>query len=183
MSQEENLIDLIMADHRAVEDVFKDLEKGDGPPDHRRTLADHAITELVRHSVAEEMYLYPAARTRLPNGDEIADHEIEEHGEAEQVMKELEGLPATEAKFATLIDQLISDVRHHIAEEESDLLPKLQEACSADELMELGKKVADAKKLAPTRPHPSSPDTPPANKILGPGVGLVDRLRDALSSS
>ena len=38
-----------------------------------------------------------------------------------------------------------------------------------------------SKKMAPTRPHPSAPDRPPANKILGPGVGLIDRMRDALT--
>lgn len=38
-----------------------------------------------------------------------------------------------------------------------------------------------AKKMAPTRPHPSAPDTPPGNKLLGPGVGLVDRARDLLT--
>jgi hypothetical protein len=48
-------------------------------------------------------------------------------------------------------------------------------------LCELGEKFEKSKKLAPTRPHPSAPDRPPANKILGPGVGLIDRMRDALS--
>src|SRR3954467_8832763 len=38
-----------------------------------------------------------------------------------------------------------------------------------------------AKKTAPTRPHPSAPDKPPANKLLAPGGGLVDRVRHALS--
>ncbi|MQA02628.1 MAG: hypothetical protein GEV07_07875 [Streptosporangiales bacterium] len=34
---------------------------------------------------------------------------------------------------------------------------------------------------APTRPHPSAPDSPPANKLLAPPTGLVDRVRDALT--
>lgn len=38
-----------------------------------------------------------------------------------------------------------------------------------------------AKKLAPTRPHPSAPDHAPLNKLLGPGAGLVDRMREAMS--
>lgn len=38
-----------------------------------------------------------------------------------------------------------------------------------------------AKKPAPTRPHPAAPDKPPANKLLGPGAGLVDRARDMLT--
>jgi hypothetical protein len=76
---------------------------------------------------------------------------------------------------------LTSDIRHHIEDEEQNLLPRLQEACSQEQLEDLGKKVLRAKKMAPTRPHPSSPDKPPANKLLAPGAGLVDRLRDALS--
>ena len=83
--------------------------------------------------------------------------------------------------------KLIDAIRHHVEDEEKDLLPKLRDACDAcdacdaAELRELGEKFEHAKKMAPTRPHPAAPDRPPANKILGPGVGLIDRMRDALS--
>ena len=176
-----NLIDVIMSDHRQLEKVFAELENRTGSSEHRRQLADHVIAELVRHSVAEEMFMYPAARKALPDGDEIADHEIAEHAEAEVDMKELEGVEATDPMFNHLVDKLIHDVRHHIEEEESRLLPRLAESCPADQLRELGAKVLRAKKFAPTRPHPAAPDRPPANLILAPGVGLIDRMRDALS--
>jgi hypothetical protein len=52
------------------------------------------IAELVRHSVAEEEYMYPAARKTLEGGDQLADHELEEHAKAEKLMKELDGLDA-----------------------------------------------------------------------------------------
>jgi hemerythrin superfamily protein len=176
-----NLIDVIMSDHREVEKVFTELENRTGSSDHRRQLVDHVIAELVRHSVAEEMFMYPAARKALPDGDQVADHEIAEHAEAEEVMKELEGVEGTDPRFDQLVHNLITDVRHHIEEEENKLLPRLGESCSADELRELGAKVLRAKKIAPTRPHPSAPDKPPANLILAPGAGLIDRMRDALS--
>jgi hemerythrin superfamily protein len=139
------------------------------------------ITELVRHSVAEEMYMYPAARKALPDGDQLADHELEEHAEAEEVMKAIEGTEATDPKFDEMVRQLIKDIRHHLKDEETDLLPKLRAACDTERLRDLGEKFARAKRMAPTRPHPSAPDRPPANKILGPGMGLIDRVRDGLS--
>ena len=37
------------------------------------------------------------------------------------------------------------------------------------------------KKFAPSRPHPSAPDEPPGDKVLGPVAGLLDRMRDAVS--
>ncbi|OBK71344.1 hemerythrin domain-containing protein [Mycobacterium sp. 1274761.0] len=175
-----DIIDDIVTDHREVEEIFKELESNRNP-DQRRQLVEHVITELVRHSVGEEMYLYPAARKALPDGDKLVDHELHEHAEAEEIMKKIEKTEAEDAGFDKLVGELIKDIRHHIADEEGDLLPKLREVCDRQELAELGEKFASAKKMAPTRPHPSAPDEPPANKILGPGMGLIDRLRDALS--
>jgi hemerythrin superfamily protein len=177
----QDLLSVILADHREVEAVFTELESGQGSPGHRRDLADHVIAELVRHSVAEEQYMYPAAREVLPDGDQIAEHELEEHAEAEKVMKDLDGLDATDPRFDELLSKLMQDVRHHIQDEEKDLLPRLQGACSDEQLRDLGEKVLRAKKSAPTHPHPSAPDKPPANKLLGPGAALVDRMRDALT--
>lgn len=181
-TQQSDLIEVITADHRAVESVFRELESHEGSPDHRRQLVDHVITELVRHSVAEEQWMYPAAREHLDNGDEIADHEIEEHSGAERLMKDLEDVEPTDPQFDALTGQLIDDIRHHVEDEENDLLPKLRTACSDEQLRELGQRVLEAKKTAPTRPHPSAPDTPPANRIMDPGAGLIDRLRDALTT-
>jgi hemerythrin-like domain-containing protein len=175
------LVDVIVADHRDFERAFAELERGEGTPEHRRQLADHVIAELVRHSVAEEQFMYPAARKALPNGDELAEHEIAEHSEAERLMKALEGVDPPDPRFDELLGQLIKDVRHHIEDEEQDLLPELARNCSAEELQDLGRKIVQAKKIAPTRPHPAAPDRPPANLLLAPGAGLVDRLRDALS--
>ena len=178
--QQQNIVDEIIADHRQVESIFDEIENS-SDPSNRRQLVEHVITELVRHSVAEEQYLYPTARRVLPDGEQMADHELKEHAEAEEVMKELENTDEGDPKFDALVRTLIDDIRHHVEDEENDLLPKLRDACDGAELAELAEKFERAKKMAPTRPHPSAPDKPPANKILGPGVGLIDRMRDALT--
>jgi hypothetical protein len=46
-------------------------------------------------------------------------------------------------------------------------------------LNELGDAMATAKKTAPTRPHPRSPDEPPGNLVAGSGAALLDRAIDA----
>lgn len=179
-TQQPDIVDDIITDHREVEEVFKEIEK-DHTSEDQRDLVEHVIAELVRHSVAEEQYLYPTARRVLPDGDQIADHELKEHAEAEEVMKEIEKTGMQGARFRELVDRLMGEIRHHIADEEHDLLPKLRDACDPAELRELGEKFESAKKTAPTRPHPWAPDQPPANKILDPGAGLIDRMRDALT--
>ncbi|MHB9863816.1 hemerythrin domain-containing protein [Streptomyces sp. YIM S03343] len=176
-----NVIDELVTDHREVEELFGKIE-GLPPGDKNRKLyADQATIELVRHSVAEESYLYPAVREHVVGGDAIADKEIDDHARAEQLMKDLEKCQADDPDFDRLMDTLMSGIRMHLADEEQNLFPKLRASCPAEALDELGDKVRRAKKTAPTRPHPSAPDEPPADKLLAPGVGLIDRVRDALT--
>lgn len=180
MAEQRDVVEVLTHDHREVEDLFAQIE-GTDQADRRRALADDVTIELVRHSIAEEMYLYPATREHIPNGDEIADREISEHAEVEKILKQLEKADASSAEFSRLLDQLMVDVREHVADEEENLFPALADHTDRDRLLELGRKIEAAKRVAPTRPHPSAPNTPPLNKLLAPGAGLVDRVRDHLS--
>jgi hypothetical protein len=58
----------------------------------------------------------------------------------------------------------------------------LRERVPREELVRLREKVDTAKKLAPTRAHPSAPNSELFHKLAGPGVGMVDRLRDWLTN-
>ena len=77
---------------------------------------------------------------------DLIDVIVADHREVETVFAELE-------VSDELLGKLMADVRHHITEEEADLLPRLRTACDADELRELGKKFQQSKKITPTRPH------------------------------
>ncbi|NBM18721.1 hemerythrin domain-containing protein [Streptomyces sp. GC420] len=176
-----NVIDELTTDHREVDSLFERIEALPAGDRRRRELADELTIELVRHSVTEEQYLYPAVRRFVDDGDDMADQEIAEHAEMERMLKELEGCEPDDARFDILIARLKSSVSAHITDEEDRLFNLLAEACSAEFLERLGGKVRAAKKTAPTRPHPAAPDTPPADRILDPGAGMVDRMRDMLS--
>ena len=137
---DQDVVDLLTTDHHEVLDLVQQI-KITTDAEERRDLADTIISELVRHSVAEEMYVYPAMRKYLPDGEQ----------------------------------------RDHMADEEGDQFPQLRAQVPRDELVEIGRKVETAKKLAPTRPHPMAPNNQLFHKLVGPGVGLVDRLRDKLT--
>ena len=180
MADQRDAVEVLTHDHREVEDLFTRI---DNAPDHetRRDLTEQVITELVRHSVAEEQYLYPLVRKILPGGGELADKEIQDHAEVEKALKKLEIMDVQSTSFLGDVHNVRDEVMSHVAEEEGELFPQLQRECTPEDLRELGAKIEKAKKTAPTRPHPAAPDTPPLNKILAPGAGLVDRLRDKLS--
>lgn len=175
-----DVVDVLTTDHREVMDLLAQIW-ATTEPTTRRDLADRMISELVRHSVAEEMHVYPAMKQHLPDGDEAVEHDTEEHKELEQTMKELESVDAGDSRFSDLLRQLEETLRDHIDDEESDQFPQLRTHIPRDQLVELAEKVESAKKAAPTRPHPSAPNAELFHKMVGPGVGLVDRLRDKLT--
>jgi hemerythrin superfamily protein len=175
-----DMVSVLIRDHEEVKDLFRRIESA-GDATSRRTLADLVTAELVRHSVAEEMYLYPTARDALPDGDRKAEEEIQEHAEVEELLKRWERLDGDDPEFMAVLEELSRSVLHHIEQEEGQLFPELQRNLTAPQMDALGEKISRAKRLAPTRPHPAAPDEPPLDKLLGPPMGLVDRIRDKMS--
>ncbi|MFF5138473.1 hemerythrin domain-containing protein [Streptomyces sp. NPDC013157] len=171
----------LMTDHREVEEMFARIQGMPGGGQALRDVVDEVTIELVRHSIAEEEYLYPAVREYIEGGDRIADKEIADHGRVEELLKQLEKADTDDPKTSPLLQQLMDEVSAHVRDEEDNLFPMLRQTCSADALNKLGDKIRRAKSMAPTRPHPSAPSTPPANKLLAPGTGLVDRARDLIT--
>jgi hemerythrin superfamily protein len=177
---EPDVIDVLTADHREVEDLADQIAASIDP-EERRDLTDQLIAELVRHSVAEEMYVYPAMRDHLPNGEKAVEHDTQEHKELETLMKQLEGADAESAEFEDALGRLRQVLLDHVQDEETEQFPQLRAHVPVATLVELKDKVETAKKLAPTRPHPAAPNAELFHKLVGPGVGLVDRLRDKLT--
>jgi hemerythrin superfamily protein len=175
-----DVVDALTTDHREALDLLDRIARSTHPSE-KRDLADTVIAEVVRHAIAEEMYVYPAMREHLPEGEKEVQHDVEEHKQLEETMKQLEAVDATEPRFDGLVRRMTDQLRHHAHDEESEQFPQLRAQVPHERLVEMREKVETAKKLAPTRPHPNAPHTELFHKLVGPGVGLVDRLRDRLT--
>ena len=181
MSETEmDVVDVLRTDHREFLELIDEIRASTDPVE-RRDLADSLIGGLVRHSVSEEMHVYPAMRDHLPNGKEAVEHDTEEHKELEALMKRLESADASAPEFLEVLGQISTTLADHITDEEGEQFPQLRAHLPAERLVQLKEQVEATKKIAPTRPHPLSPNAELFHKTVGPGVGLVDRLRDRLT--
>jgi len=175
-------ITLLKADHKAVEKLFKSFEKaGDRALKTKRTLVDQMIRELSVHAAIEEQVLYPEIRRLVPDQEGMTLESMEEHHIVKWVLSELEGMDPAAERFEAKVTVLIEQVRHHVKEEEGDLFPAVRAALGRKQLQEIGEALEQARKMAPLRPHPRSPQEPPGNILAGAAAGAMDRARQTVS--
>jgi hemerythrin superfamily protein len=156
--------------------MFAKLETATGT--RRRDLFERLLKELVRHEVAEEEVLRPVSKGIV--GERITNARMKEESKAEALLKEMEKLDTASEEFNKKLARLRRDVEAHADAEETKEFPRVAQKESAKRLAELAKIYKAAKKAAPTRPHPSTPNTPAANLVVGPAAAIVDKTRDAL---
>ena len=167
-------IELLRCDHNEVKRLLAALETGPA-------LADGGlVAQLVMaesgHEAIEEQYFWPLVRRRVQNGPRLADEAVSQEQEAKRLLGLLEKHGSDEA----LLRQIIAISRAHIDFEETQVWPGVRLALSEQELGDLGAQLEQAKRLAPTRPHPHMPCTPEVLKVAAPIAGATDRIRDAL---
>ncbi len=175
-SKTQDAIELLESDHREVDQLFAQIESGQGDKDET---VRKIVKELSGHAAIEEQILYPAMRRALSDGDAKVDEAIQEHQEMKEALAEIESLGSSPPREAKL-QKLMADVRHHVQEEENELFPEMRSAVGEGELQKMGAAMAAAKKMAPTHPHPNAPNTPPGNIVAGAAAAVMDKVRDAI---
>jgi hemerythrin-like domain-containing protein len=179
--------DVLANDHEQVKRLLSQFEAGPAATTGatelqltaRKKMAETLVIEESKHEAVEEMYFWPAVREQLPNGDELADTATSQEQEGKEVLTKLDKLDADDPEFEALVTEFIKAGREHIAFEETQVWPALRAALSAEQANELGDKLEQAKKTAPTRPHPHTPPSPGVLKTAGPAAAAADRARDA----
>jgi hemerythrin superfamily protein len=141
-------ITVIENDHRVVDGLFDTYERlgRDGDPAERQRTVRSMIDELRLHASMEEHVFYPAVQEALDEeGGELVEAALLEHAEAKETLDEIEALDVSSDGFHERVTALIEEVRHHVDEEEQEILPKLREALDSQVLLQLGGELESAK--------------------------------------
>ncbi|HTQ45983.1 MAG TPA: hypothetical protein VMI75_24675, partial [Polyangiaceae bacterium] len=108
---------------------------------------------------------------------------LEEHNVIKWELDAIQASKIADAHLDAKIKVLKDAVMRHVEEEENVLFPMVREEMGASKLAEIGKRLEQVKKIAPTRPHPRAPNRPPANVVIGVGASVVDRAMDAVRAT
>lgn len=145
-----DVIDLILIDHRFIKEAVETLSSEKADKNIKLAMAKDFLEAVALHSVAEKNIVYD----RLESDEEFHFNILEaqvEHGIVDEKVKLLKP-KVTHSK--TLKDELEAElkvlaelVKHHIKEEESELLPKMREQIDDETLKMMGEAFMKARNM------------------------------------
>ena len=173
-----DIVALLLEQHARIRELFANVEAEAG--EARKAAFDALRALLAVHEVAEEMVVRPVVREFV--GEQETTARDREEAAAAEVLKQLEGLDAGSPEFQEMIGGLKHSVSEHADAEESQEFPALVEQCTQERRLQMGKRLQELEKLAPTHPHPKAAGKPAVLMLTGPFAAMLDRVRDAIKS-
>ncbi|KAI1271985.1 hemerythrin HHE cation binding domain-containing protein [Xylaria sp. FL0933] len=172
--------DAIIKDHRELDQYYNEVINSNDH-DHQQRFGNQFTWELARHSVGEELVVYPAFEKYMgAKGKEMAESDRKEHHQVKLMLKEFQNMSSDQAEYVPKLKELWSALSHHIKDEESQDLPALESALQSDKTQSesLATSFGRTKAFVPSRSHPSAGEHPPFETAMGLLTAPIDHIAD-----
>ena len=131
-----SIISLIRLDHTHVMATFHQymLHSSSGK---KRAIVDNICLAVSMHAQLEEELFYPEMR-KVSHDSDVLDKSVPEHNEMRQIIDRLKGADPRSKGYDQAVMALMREIMHHVADEETTLLPEAEKYISKERLAELG---------------------------------------------
>ncbi len=127
---------MIRLDHTHAVSVFHQYTQYKTPRT-RQALAETLCLALEIHAQLEEEIFYPAMQ-RVEHDEPVLEKSVPEHDEMRRLIGKLRASSPHEEGYDETVAELMRDVLHHVADEETTLLPQAERLLGKERLCELG---------------------------------------------
>lgn len=131
-----SITDMIRFDHSHVMVTFHQYT-GTTRPSVKKALAETICDAVEIHATLEEEIFYPVMRG-LAGEEPVIQNSPAEHEQIKRLIASLRTTGASDFRHDGLMHELMRDIMHHVADEETVLLPEAERMLSKDRLNELG---------------------------------------------
>jgi len=171
--------DPIKKDHRELEEYYQRITESSNPDEQVR-YQNQFVWELARHSIGEELVVYPAMEEHVEDGKARADRGRADHQKVKEQLHKFQKLSPGDPEFLPTIQALWKDLSEHNKDEEENDLPALEAGLEmqGDKSEQLARSFQRTKHFVPTRSHPNAPDKPPFETVVGLMAAPLDKLTD-----
>jgi hemerythrin-like domain-containing protein len=169
---------LVIADHILIRSVYEKLNSASSNEEADKW-RNELVYEIARHSLAEEIIMYPVMRDKFPDGERWFKESNDEHHQVKQNLYDAQSIDMNSPDFKKKVKDVMDLLIKHISKEEKEVLPMLKKYLSEEERISLGNSFSRRKLIVPTRPHTMVPEDPPTlNSLLGLLTAPIDKFRD-----
>jgi len=144
-----SITNMIRMDHTSVLETFHQYEMNSSPQT-KKALVGTICLALEIHAQLEEEIFYPVMGN-LAVDTPVVGKSVPEHNEMRRLIAQLRAMEPTDPTYDQTFLQLMKDVMHHVADEETTLLPDA-ERLIPDRLGELGMQMTK-RRLQLMAPH------------------------------
>jgi len=169
--------DAIKHDHQELRDAHQHIMDA-STPDSKIRWRNQFTWELARHSIGEELVLYPAFEKYLDDGKAMADKDRKQHAKVKEYLYKIQEMDPANSEFDPTLRSLWTDLRTHMEEEERDDLPAIEGKLAQGASEQMAKSFGRTKMFVPSRSHPAAPDKPPFETVVGLMAAPIDHLMD-----
>ncbi|RKK91431.1 hypothetical protein BFJ68_g16194 [Fusarium oxysporum] len=141
--------DAIIQDHRDLEKYYNEVINSTDY-DHQQRFGNQFVWELARHSIGEELVVYPAFEKYMgPKGQEMADSDRQEHHKIKELLKEFQNMKSTDPDYVPKLKELWAPLWQHIQAGEKPPFETVMGLMAApmDKLADMLRKFPDQSKL------------------------------------
>jgi hypothetical protein len=132
---------LLRADHKKVDELFKDFEKSRSSA-RKAMLAQQICLELTVHTQIEEEIFYPALAEALRDKKLVPEAIVEHQSIKDLIAQVKDGSPEDEM-YDAKVHVMSEWVKHHVKEEHTEMFPKARK--TRLDLKALGAEMAERK--------------------------------------
>ncbi|EXL65636.1 hypothetical protein FOPG_18146 [Fusarium oxysporum f. sp. conglutinans race 2 54008] len=159
-----SISDAITKDHRDLKEYYNEVVTSTDL-DHQQRYGNQFTWELARHSVGEELIVYPA---------------FEKYLGPKELLKEFQNMKPKEPEYIPKLKELWAVLSKHIEEEEHSDLPALEGALQkhTGDSESMAKTFGLTKAFVPSRSHPSAGEHPPFETVMGLITAPIDHIAD-----
>jgi iron-sulfur cluster repair protein YtfE (RIC family) len=143
-------IEFLKQEHEKAKTEFQRLEKA--PAAQRGTIWQKLERELKLHEQKEERYLYGPVSREAEASTELRAWQDRHHGEveeAEELIGQIDRLSPESDEWLRSVKQLRSTLEQHIATEEDDIWPEIQDIWGPRQREEAGQRMAATQPSSP----------------------------------
>jgi hemerythrin superfamily protein len=124
--------EILRMDHTKVDTLFMEL-LGSNDPQKIQEYFGQIYKDLSAHSAAEEQVVYPAVRSYYEKTQDL----YSEQAEMKQTLDQIKSLNPSDPNFKAQVENLMKSVKHHVTQEENDMLPKLRDNFSSEQQQQM----------------------------------------------